>query len=39
MARRGFYDNMKTAVDPVKKGKVRAVNARFVVMCAHHRLT
>ena len=36
MARRGIYDNMKTAVDKVKKGKGRIVNARFAVMCAHY---
>ena len=30
--RRGIYDNMKTAVDKVKKGKGRIVNARF---CRH----
>jgi transposase len=41
VARRGIYDNMwtwgfaKTAVDKVKKGKGRSVNARFAVMCAH----
>jgi transposase len=29
VARRGIYDNMKTAVDKVKKGKGRIVNARF----------
>lgn len=34
--RRGIYDNMKTAVDKVNKGKVRIVNARFSVMCAHY---
>jgi transposase len=34
--RRGIYDNMKTAVDQVKKGKGRVVNARFTVMCAHY---
>ena len=28
VARRGIYDNMKTAVDKVKKGKGREVNAR-----------
>ena len=33
---RGIYDNMKTAVDKVKKGKGRVVNARFAVMCAHY---
>ena len=36
MARRGIYDNMKTAVDKVLKGKGRVVNARFAVMCAHY---
>ncbi len=37
VARRGIYDNMKTAVDRVKKGKGREVNARFSTMCAHER--
>ncbi|MEN1403291.1 hypothetical protein AAIH02_34180, partial [Pseudomonas aeruginosa] len=36
LACRGIYDNMKTAVDKVNKGKGRAVNARFAVMCAHY---
>ena len=36
IARRGIYDNMKTAVDKVKKGKGRVVNSRFTVMCAHY---
>jgi len=36
IARRGIYDNMRTAVDKVKKGKGRVVNARFAVMCAHY---
>ena len=36
VARRGIYDNMKTAVDKIKKGKGRVVNARFAVMCAHY---
>ena len=36
IARRGIYDNMKTAVDKVSKGKGRVVNARFAVMCAHY---
>ena len=36
IARRGIYDNMKTAVDRVKKGRGRVVNARFAVMCAHY---
>jgi transposase len=34
--RRDIYDNMKTAVDRVNKGKGRTVNARFSVMCAHY---
>jgi transposase len=34
--RRGIYDNMKTAVDKVTKGKGRVVNARFTVMCTHY---
>lgn len=36
VARRGIYDNMRTAVDKVHKGKGRSVNARFSVMCAHY---
>jgi len=36
VARHGIYDNMRTAVDKVKKGKGRTVNARFAVMCAHY---
>ena len=36
IARRGIYDNMKTAVDRVRKGKGREVNARFEAMCAHY---
>jgi hypothetical protein len=34
--RRGIYDNMKTAVDRVGKGKARLVNARFAALCAHY---
>jgi transposase len=34
--RRGIYDNMKTAVDKVKKGKLRIVNTRFATMAAHY---
>lgn len=34
--RRGIYDNMKTAVDKVGRGKVRTVNARFQAMCNHY---
>ena len=33
---RGIYDNMKTAVDKVKKGKGRVVNARFAALSAHY---
>jgi transposase len=36
IARRGIYDNMKTAVDKVKKGKGRVVNARFFALCSHY---
>lgn len=32
----GIYDNMKTAVDKVNKGKGRIVNARFAALCAHY---
>jgi len=35
VARRGIYDNMKTAVDKVKRGKEREVNARFRTMASH----
>lgn len=34
--RRGIYDNMKTAVDKVGRGKERAINARFLAMCGHY---
>jgi transposase len=34
--RRGIYDNMKTAVDKVKPGKARLVNARFAAMASHY---
>ena len=36
VARRGIYDNMKTAVDRVGRGKQRDVNLRFTTMCAHY---
>jgi transposase len=36
VARRGIYDNMKTAVDRVRRGKAREVNLRFATMCAHY---
>ena len=34
--RRGIYDNMKTAVDKVGRGKERTVNARFQAMASHY---
>ena len=36
VARRGVYDNMKTAVDKVGKGKERKVNVRFEAMASHY---
>lgn len=36
IARRGIYDNMKTAVDKVKKGKGRTINTRFAAMASHY---
>jgi len=33
---RGIYDNMKTAVDKVRSGKLRDVNARFAAMVGHY---
>ena len=36
VARRGIYDNMKTAVDRVGRGKTPKVNLRFSTMCAHY---
>lgn len=33
---RGIYDNMKTAVDRVRRGKQRDVNARFLAMVSHY---
>ncbi|WP_201011929.1 IS21 family transposase [Nitrosomonas ureae] len=36
IARRGIYDNMKTAVDKVTKGNGRVVNTRFFAMTAHY---
>ena len=33
---RGIYDNMKTAVDRVGRGKQRDVNARFSAMTSHY---
>ena len=34
--RRGIYDNMKTAVDKVLKGKARDINQRFAAMASHY---
>lgn len=34
--RRGIYDNMKTAVDRIGKGRERQVNLRFQVMVNHY---
>ena len=34
--RRGIYDNMRTAVDKVGRGKERQVNARFSAMASHY---
>jgi hypothetical protein len=36
VARRGIYDNMKTAVDRVGRGKERDINPRFYAMCGHY---
>jgi len=33
--RRGIYDNMKTAVDKVRRGKARDINVRFRAMVSH----
>lgn len=34
--RRGIYDNLKTAVDQVGRGKERTINARFQALCGHY---
>jgi transposase len=34
--RRGIYDNMKTAVDKIGRGKQRQVNKRFYAMVSHY---
>ena len=36
VARRGIYDNMRTAVDRVGTGKRREVNSRFAAMASHY---
>lgn len=33
---RGIYDNMKTAVDQVGRGKERVINQRFQAMASHY---
>jgi transposase len=33
--RRGIYDNMRTAVDRVRRGKARDINQRFAAMASH----
>jgi transposase len=35
-ARRGIYDNMKTAVETIFVGKGRLYNRRFLQMCSHY---
>jgi hypothetical protein len=34
--RRGIYDNMRTAIDKVGRGKERDVNVRFMAMASHY---
>jgi transposase len=34
--RRGIYDNMRTAVDKIGRGKARDVNARFTALSSHY---
>ena len=34
--RRGIYDNMKTAVDKIRKGRQRDINRRFMAMVSHY---
>ena len=34
--RRGIYDNMRTPIDKVGRGKERDVNARFLAMASHY---
>ncbi len=34
--RRGIFDNMKTAVDKVGRGKERDINIRFMAMASHY---
>lgn len=34
--RRGIYDNMRTAIDKIGRGKERDVNVRFMAMASHY---
>jgi transposase len=36
VTRRGIYDNMRTAVDRVGRGKRREINSRFAAMASHY---
>jgi len=36
VARRGIYDNMRTAVNRIGRGKHREVNSRFAAMVSHY---
>lgn len=36
VTRRGIYDNLKTCVDAVLRGKDRRFNARFLQLCNHY---
>jgi transposase len=38
VTRRGIYDNLKTCVDAVLRGKDRRFNARFLQLCEHYLL-
>jgi hypothetical protein len=38
VTRRGIYDNLKTCVDAVLRGKNRAFNTRFLQLCNHYLL-
>ena len=38
LTRRGIYDNLKTCVDAVLRGKDRSFNARFLQLCNHYLL-
>jgi len=36
VSQRGIFDNMKTAVDKIGRGKARQVNARFAALASHY---